>query len=427
MDSIGVGGPTQTLPVALTAAVAAGSVPAAGAVVCGGCAGGGVWVADADVRGLGDEELTARLGVIGRAESSLAAMKAAALSEIARRHDTAAAEHAARAQLAASGRSARSDVKLGLALDSLDVTREGLASGVIPGAHAKLIARAAGEGPIDEKHLASVAQQQGYDQFRRTVQRHQADQAADDGKSLLERQRENRSGRVFTSSETGMTVLNAQFDPVIGVQIAAVVAAAERDLYRDEDPDNRPSHHQRTADAIAKLLLEPSAAGRRRGGTTLLIVADYDAVGQGLANARLADGSPVPISELAQLACDAQILPAIFDRATGDLCMGRMCRFATDAQRAALALRDQGCIGCAKSPIYCEAHHIVPWEIGGRTDLANLVLVCNRCHHHIHDDGWQVHRRHATGNYELRPPTRSPPEPTTARTDARGAAPASKR
>ena len=31
----------------------------------------------------------------------------------------------------------------------------------------------------------------------------------------------------------------------------------------------------------------------------------------------------------------------------------------------------------------CEIHHIIPWADGGRTDLNNLTLLCNR-HHHIH-------------------------------------------
>ena len=249
-------------PAALSSAAVATPMPASS-----GCSGGGVCVGVVDVAGLSDEGLRGRLGVIGRSESTLAAMKTAVLGEIARRHDTAAAERAARVELAASGRSARSDVRLAVSLEAPDATREALAGGAIPAAHARLIARAAGEGPIDEAYLAAAAQPQGYDEFRRTVRRHQADRNGDDGQSLLERQRQDRSGRVFTSTETGMVVLNAHFDPIAGAHITAIVAAKERELYRDEDPDRRPSHHQHTADAIAKLMLEPDAKERpRRGG-----------------------------------------------------------------------------------------------------------------------------------------------------------------
>ena len=141
----------------------------------------------------------------------------------------------------------------------------------------------------------------------RTVARHQAEASSDDGASLLERQRKERSGKIFTSRHDGMVVLHAQFDPV-----------------------------------------------------------------------------------------------------TGDLRMGRSRRTATDLQRAALALRDQGCIGCAVSPDYCRAHHIIERQHGGRTDYDNLVLVCNDCHHKIHDHGHTVEQVPCTSRYELRSPATPP-------------------
>ncbi|WP_228373477.1 HNH endonuclease [Demequina gelatinilytica] len=30
------------------------------------------------------------------------------------------------------------------------------------------------------------------------------------------------------------------------------------------------------------------------------------------------------------------------------------------------------------------------WSHGGPSDLSNGVLLCTRCHHRIHDDGWTV-------------------------------------
>lgn len=53
----------------------------------------------------------------------------------------------------------------------------------------------------------------------------------------------------------------------------------------------------------------------------------------------------------------------------------------------ALLMRDGGCAhpGC-RSRRGVQAHHIEHWINGGRTDLANLVLLCER-HHHAHHDG----------------------------------------
>ena len=75
-----------------------------------------------DVAALCDDGLRARLGVLGRAESRLAAMKADVLGELARRRGAADAEHAAKEALSVSGRAARSDVKDAVALGELELT-----------------------------------------------------------------------------------------------------------------------------------------------------------------------------------------------------------------------------------------------------------------------------------------------------------------
>ena len=40
----------------------------------------------------------------------------------------------------------------------------------------------------------------------------------------------------------------------------------------------------------------------------------------------------------------------------------------------------------------CRIHHIIPWEHGGTTDLANLAPLCeSRKHHHdVHEGGWTL-------------------------------------
>ncbi|HEY3714325.1 MAG TPA: HNH endonuclease signature motif containing protein, partial [Jatrophihabitantaceae bacterium] len=68
--------------------------------------------------------------------------------------------------------------------------------------------------------------------------------------------------------------------------------------------------------------------------------------------------------------------------------LGRSHRLVTDRQYRALLLRDHArCThpGCTNTR-GLEAHHIRHWIHGGRTHLANLVLLCPR-HHHTHHDG----------------------------------------
>lgn len=99
-----------------------------------------------------------------------------------------------------------------------------------------------------------------------------------------------------------------------------------------------------------------------------------------------------------------------------------------------LAARDGGCRfpGCNRPVAHCEAHHITYWRNGGTTDHANLVLLCNRHHHIVHQqrltlelgpDGtlqvtWAT-RRVATST-----PRGAPPHSAAARSaPARGAPP----
>ncbi len=110
------------------------------------------------------------------------------------------------------------------------------------------------------------------------------------------------------------------------------------------------------ADALAELILEPEKG--KASGTALLVVADYDIVNRRLTNARLSDGKPLPVGELKKLACDADILPAIYKTKGHKLWLGRKTRTATEPQKAALTLRDQGCVGCDAAPHWCQAHHI---------------------------------------------------------------------
>ena len=49
-----------------------------------------------------------------------------------------------------------------------------------------------------------------------------------------------------------------------------------------------------------------------------------------------------------------------------------------------------------------EAHHIVPWSQGGRTDLANGILLCKFHHLLIHNNGWEIYR--VGTDYFLVPP-----------------------
>jgi len=369
-----------------------------------GC-GAAVCVAAVDVAGVSSGELRKRVGLIGRAESTLSAFKAEALAELARRDGSGAAKRAVREVLRSSPSRAHHDVKAAERLAGLSATSEALASGEIPSDHARLIARASSEGPICEAGLVEAAKTQTYDELAKTVKRQQHELSGDDGQAICDRQKQKRSARLFQNAETGMYVLNAELDPVTGAHVAGALAHKERELWRAEDPKARRTHTQRSADALAELILHPERG--KASGVALVLVADYDAAHQELVNARISDGTPLPAAELVKLACDADVFPAVFNARTQDLWLGRRRRCASDAQRIALMVPDKACVGCGADANRSFAHHIDHWQNGGNTDYPNLVTVCNQCHHDIHEHHHQIEHDPQTGRHSVEPP----PEP----------------
>ncbi len=373
-----------------------------------GC-GNPICLAFDDIASLSDSGLASELSLLGRFESRLAARKAKLLSEISRRFCSGDAQQVAAGELLISRREAKKEVETANQLESLPQTFEALESGDITSGHAKLIARTSFDGEIVEGELVDKAKTEGFDDFAKTVRRHQNQQADKAGVSVLERQRKKRFAQAFESPETGMLVLRAEFDQITGARVMTALSAKERSMYYSEDTAMRPTPQQRRADALAELIcqqtLNGDGVGRNRLGTNLLIIADYCTIKQQLNNPRLANGSPITEQSLRELAVEANILPAVFNNKTQRLWLGRSQRTASDAQRIALTARDKHCVGCGTDPLWCRAHHIKYWSHGGETNFDNLTLVCDHCHHKIHDHNWQIHQHPTTRKYQLKPPT----------------------
>ena len=102
----------------------------------------------------------------------------------------------------------------------------------------------------------------------------------------------------------------------------------------------------------------------------------------------------------------------VFDEHGHPLDVGREQRLFTPRQRIALAERDGGCrwTGCDRPPSWCEAHHIQHWaRDGGRTDVADGILLCKHHHLLLHDHHWEIERRGADRDeYWLIPPPDHP-------------------
>jgi hypothetical protein len=96
---------------------------------------------------------------------------------------------------------------------------------------------------------------------------------------------------------------------------------------------------------------------------------------------------PVPRSTVGRLACEARTAWITLDGRHEVLNLGRESRTVSTAQRRAVTVRDRHCQhpGCAAPARWCDVHHLVEWEHGGATDMANLVLLCRRHHVAVHE------------------------------------------
>jgi hypothetical protein len=110
-------------------------------------------------------------------------------------------------------------------------------------------------------------------------------------------------------------------------------------------------------------------------------------------------GGRVPLAHLGPLLRGARVHRIETDdgrvvSAPWPLDLGRAQRLASPGQRHALRALYRTCAvpGCDVPFAHTKPHHITFWRNGGTTDLHNLLPVCSKHHHRIHDERWHVHR-----------------------------------
>jgi hypothetical protein len=254
----------------------------------------------------------------------------------------------------------------------------------------------------DEQRLRLAATNTTATEFARLLRREEARLRRRDG-DRLEQQKAAVRLSSHTDRDTGMVVYRLAADPVSAIELDQLLSRRVEVLFHRAVPDSCPTDPLERqaflrAHALMSLIRGDVGAGGT-GGADIIVVVDHT----------VPDGPPdidwgrpvdIPIRVLDDLLAapgtrvrEVVVRNGVVVTAPGRLDLGRTSRLANRAQRRALRALYRGCAvpGCDATFDQCTIHHVRWWRHGGRTDMVNLLPLCSRHHHLVHDAGWTLH------------------------------------
>ncbi|HZU92834.1 MAG TPA: DUF222 domain-containing protein [Microbacterium sp.] len=252
-----------------------------------------------------------------------------------------------------------------------------------------------------ERLLTEAAKALSLDDVRKLIARAEAWLDPDGVEPRGDEARARRSLKMF--ERDGALHVNAVFDIESAAPIRAAITGWVSSAFNARkdaiDPDAPDADHRSVAmlqaDALSAICAHALGCDNRApglAGATVIVRVDLKdlTTGTGYGTVDGAD-SPISITAVRRMAASGGVIPCVLDSSGEILDWGREKRLFTKAQRLALAERDGGCAMCGLPPEMTKAHHIAWWQRdAGPTDLCNGVLLCESCHHRIHDNGWEI-------------------------------------
>jgi hypothetical protein len=215
----------------------------------------------------------------------------------------------------------------------------------------------------------------------------------------------------------GMVRIDGLLDPEAGERFLSVLGQLENLLWQQDKAAEESvegsvrTAEQRRADALGLMAdlarealddlpepgepTDPEAEARRmrrQRGWEATVILDKRSDGDIHPGRFGGSGDPMTTATAQRLLCDAAVQFVLVGEGH-PLYVGRKKRIATLAQIVALIVRDGDTCAVSDCPIpvrFTQAHHVHHWEHGGPTDLDNLVLLCHKHHHLVHEGGWRI-------------------------------------
>ena len=331
--------------------------------------------------------------------------------------------------LVSTGSISRADAKRDIArvdtLSLLPQLENALLEGAVSVAHVDAASRAMAQLSADEKKkMASrgewmnmVATHTTPDNFARAV-RHAVQNIYDDeGITRLERQRERTWLRHWVDRDSGMVCMRGEFDPESGVRLVGRIQKALDRMLHAGGVGHGTNHDHLRALSVVALVCDvdegtSSHIASAYSRAEISVVVDLETLRSGPhSNTVLHTGTDIdiPIETVRRMACEAKIIPIVMGSNGVVLDVGRSTRLATRTQRRALEAMHTTCAvpQCMTPVAQCHPHHIQFWNVGGTTDMDNLVPLCALHHRCAHEGGWKLSLNAVTRVLTVREPGRS--------------------
>jgi hypothetical protein len=206
---------------------------------------------------------------------------------------------------------------------------------------------------------------------------------------------ESKRGLHLSQMLDGSWVLDGTLDSEAGEVVSTALRLGESS---DSDAEPARTPAQRRVDAltdICRSFLDHQhhrPAGRHRPHVNVVI--DFEDL-QAQRPGRVVDGPALSGAVLRAMTCDSALHRLVVSGRSAVLDYGTSTRTIPANLWNALVLRDEHCRfpGCDRKSGWCEGHHVVHIADDGPTCLENLVLVCSRHHHRLHQPGWHAKLR----------------------------------
>ena len=246
--------------------------------------------------------------------------------------------------------------------------------------------------------IAAAAAHATERQYRETIERIIGRARDDDGLDRLDRQRRSTRLRWWTGSD-GMWNIAGTFDPIRGLELEGRLRNNIDTMFHTGIPDDAPADPTERHDYLAALallaIINGTATPAGLPDVTVLIdertlVAghphEHTIIDAGLGRFGL------PIETVRRWACLGTVTPVVVAADGVRIYLGRETRLANRAQRRALHVLYRTCALCDVPFEHTQAHHVTWYgQHHGTTDIDNLLPLCTRHHHLVHEGGWQLH------------------------------------